>query len=479
MATRYLANTIDIHGGGADLIFPHHESEIAQSECATGVEPFARFWMHTAMVRHEGEKMSKSLGNLIMVRDLLDEWSPDAIRLYLGCHHYRDTWEYSREELAVHAERVEAWRRALEAVGGDDGDVDSAPAAAGFVAAMNRDLDTPTAVAELDDLADEIVRGAEAGRDVTAAQDVLQTLSQVFGLRLTTEGPAPEVVAGWDEHLRRFVRDAEVESPASEVRLASGATSAAAPPAPTVGTTEVEPASAGAEARAAAQPRDRGAVRTRRPPERIIQIGPGCVIAGLAIVALIVLGGVAVWAVGRMGSAAPAASAQLPPGQVPPSTVVTVNGEPITAQDLDNLVAINLVMTSLENGGQPTALTPEQRRQARSELLDQAIRNTLTLQAARSAGIGASSDMVDAEWLAWLRQTGMTPDQFAAFLTQAGASEDVFKAWLRDALTANLYLQQDIAPSADPEERMQAYEAWMQQQLETSQIQLYGAAQSQ
>jgi hypothetical protein len=132
-------------------------------------------------------------------------------------------------------------------------------------------------------------------------------------------------------------------------------------------------------------------------------------------------------------------------------------------------------MTSLESG-QPTALTPEQRQQAHSQMLDQAIRNTLTLQAARSAGIGAPDEMVEAEWLAWLRRSGMTPDQFTAFLNQSGATEQTFKSWLRDALTANLYLQQDIAPSQDPEERMQAYEAWMQQQLQTAQIQLYGEA---
>ncbi|MDQ3881249.1 MAG: cysteine--tRNA ligase, partial [Chloroflexota bacterium] len=89
MSMEYLGDRFEIHGGGSDLIFPHHESEIAQSEGATGVRPFVAFWMHTGMVHHEGEKMSKSLGNLVLVRDLLVDYPGDAIRLYLLSHHYR------------------------------------------------------------------------------------------------------------------------------------------------------------------------------------------------------------------------------------------------------------------------------------------------------------------------------------------------------------------------------------------------------
>ncbi len=99
MATQFLGETIDIHSGGADLLFPHHESEIAQVEAVTTKTPFTRFWMHVAMVRFEGEKMSKSLGNLVMVRDLLDDWTPDALRLYLGSHHYREAWQFDPQKL--------------------------------------------------------------------------------------------------------------------------------------------------------------------------------------------------------------------------------------------------------------------------------------------------------------------------------------------------------------------------------------------
>jgi L-cysteine:1D-myo-inositol 2-amino-2-deoxy-alpha-D-glucopyranoside ligase len=94
MAMRYLGDTIDIHGGGSDLIFPHHESEIAQSEGYTGKEPFVRYWMHVGMLRYQGEKMSKSLGNLVMAPVLLETYSPDAIRLALLSHRYRESWEY-------------------------------------------------------------------------------------------------------------------------------------------------------------------------------------------------------------------------------------------------------------------------------------------------------------------------------------------------------------------------------------------------
>src|SRR5919106_1626597 len=99
LAQHFLGEGLDIHGGGTDLMFPHHESEIAQSECVTRREPFARWWFHTAMVQLAGRKISKSLGNLIMVQDLLLKYSPDAIRLFLAGHHYRHIWQYDPEEL--------------------------------------------------------------------------------------------------------------------------------------------------------------------------------------------------------------------------------------------------------------------------------------------------------------------------------------------------------------------------------------------
>ena len=96
LAMRELDTTIDLHGGGSDLIFPHHECERAQSEAATG-QVFVRHWMHQAMVHMDGEKMSKSLGNLVFISDLRKEWEPGAIRLAALAHHYRDPWEWNDE----------------------------------------------------------------------------------------------------------------------------------------------------------------------------------------------------------------------------------------------------------------------------------------------------------------------------------------------------------------------------------------------
>src|SRR5262249_38225822 len=104
MATKYLGDSISLHGGGADLIFPHHTCEIAQSEHATGERPFVHTWMHCAMVFKDAEKMSKSLGNLVLVRrDLLPRFRPDAIRVMLLGHHYRAQWEYAAEDMETGA----------------------------------------------------------------------------------------------------------------------------------------------------------------------------------------------------------------------------------------------------------------------------------------------------------------------------------------------------------------------------------------
>lgn len=99
MATNTLGDQIDIHGGGIDLIYPHHEAEIAQSEGATNKKPFVKYWLHTGSVSYKGKKMSKSLGNLVMVSDLLKKFSANAIRWMLLSHHYRKPWEFNEKEL--------------------------------------------------------------------------------------------------------------------------------------------------------------------------------------------------------------------------------------------------------------------------------------------------------------------------------------------------------------------------------------------
>ena len=144
LALRELGTTIDLHGGGADLIFPHHECERAQSEAATG-EPFVRHWMHQAMVRMDGEKMSKSLGNLVFVSELRKEWEAMAIRLMLVENHYRTGWEWDDTRMPRAAERLEGWRAAGQGRGGLDA----------VRAALDDDLDTPAAVAAIDAAAGE------------------------------------------------------------------------------------------------------------------------------------------------------------------------------------------------------------------------------------------------------------------------------------------------------------------------------------
>ena len=155
LAMRELATTIDLHGGGSDLVFPHHECERAQSEAATG-EPFARHWMHQAMVRMDGEKMSKSLGNLVFVSDLLKDHDPAAVRLAVLGHHYRDSWEWRPAVMDEAAERLERWRAAA----GGEGPLGEVRAA------LDDDLDTPAALACVD-------AAAGRGEGVTAAAMLL------------------------------------------------------------------------------------------------------------------------------------------------------------------------------------------------------------------------------------------------------------------------------------------------------------------
>jgi len=155
LALRELGTTIDLHGGGSDLVFPHHECEAAQSEAATG-EPFVRHWMHQAMVRMDGEKMSKSLGNLVFVSELRKDWDARAIRLAVAAHHYRHSWEWTPSLMPVATDRLEQW----QAAGKGDAALDQVRAC------LDADLDTPGAVAAID----EAVR---AGHGVSEAAALL------------------------------------------------------------------------------------------------------------------------------------------------------------------------------------------------------------------------------------------------------------------------------------------------------------------
>jgi len=149
LALRELGTTIDLHGGGTDLIFPHHECERAQSEAATG-EPFVRHWMHTAMIAKDGQKMSKSLGNLVFVDELRTVWDARAIRLAIIEHHYRREWEWDDELMPRSDRRLRGWLAAARAAPVSAA-CDHDGVLADVRAALDDDLDTPAAVAIIDD----------------------------------------------------------------------------------------------------------------------------------------------------------------------------------------------------------------------------------------------------------------------------------------------------------------------------------------
>jgi len=151
LAMRELGPTVDLHGGGRDLVFPHHECENAQSEAVTG-RRFVRHWLHGGLVGLGGEKMSKSLGNLVFVGDLMKEWEPAVVRVALLDHHYRQDWDWEPAALEAAAERLDRWRRAPAA----SPDRRHAGRALELVRArLDDDLDVPGALRGLDELAED------------------------------------------------------------------------------------------------------------------------------------------------------------------------------------------------------------------------------------------------------------------------------------------------------------------------------------
>ena len=195
MAAKYLGDNIDIHGGGQDLIFPHHENEIAQSESFTEVEPFARFWLHNGMLRLGVEKMSKSLGNIVTLGEALERHSSDALRLFFLNSHYRSPLIYREDIVEAQERAAERLRRAatVESEGGDNDSLDPSPYHEKFIEAMDDDLNTPRALAVLFDMSRDINRAREEDRDISHAQSMLRELTGVLGLTLEepeTDGSA-------------------------------------------------------------------------------------------------------------------------------------------------------------------------------------------------------------------------------------------------------------------------------------------------
>ncbi len=192
MARRYLGNQVDIHGGGLDLVFPHHENEVAQSESATGVVPFARFWVHNGLLRMGGdEKMSKSLGNYVTVLDALKTYSSDAIRVWIFQSHYRSPATYDPEHLVAAERAVRRLRQAADIAAVDCAvgeSFDASHIKQRFIDAMDDDLNTPRALAAIFDLTREIFSAHSEGWDVSAGQSTLRELTGVLGITLEEPG---------------------------------------------------------------------------------------------------------------------------------------------------------------------------------------------------------------------------------------------------------------------------------------------------
>jgi L-cysteine:1D-myo-inositol 2-amino-2-deoxy-alpha-D-glucopyranoside ligase len=175
IALEYLGNTIDVQGGGSDLKFPHHEMSAAHAETATGIEPFARVFMHTGMVALDGTKMSKSLGNLVFVSKLLEQGvDPMAIRLTILNNHYRSDWEWFDRDLEVAQARLSQWRAAFVLPTGSSSVSDQ------LVAALSDDLDTPTALKLVDAWAQSSLDGM--GSSATAPKNMQNLVDALLGI---------------------------------------------------------------------------------------------------------------------------------------------------------------------------------------------------------------------------------------------------------------------------------------------------------
>jgi len=181
MSKHCLGDNFDIHGGGPDLPFPHHENEIAQSEAANGCA-FANLWMHAGAVRVNSEKMSKSLGNFFTIRDVLEKYNAEVVRLFLASVHYRSYIDYSESSLKEAQTKLERFYQALRGVQAVKGDLDNSYKAA-FEAAMNDDFNTPKAIAVLFELVNELNSATRSGNEnAPALAFQLTELAQSIGL---------------------------------------------------------------------------------------------------------------------------------------------------------------------------------------------------------------------------------------------------------------------------------------------------------
>ena len=199
MSTSLLGPQLDIHGGGLDVVFPHHENEIAQSEGFTGASPFARFWVHNGLLHPTGdaeEKMTRHEGNFVSIRDTLARHHRDAIRLFLLSSHYRSPRAYNEEEIESQARAVERMRSALRESPVENGDsLEVESYRKQFTEAMDDDLNTSRAIAVLFDLARDINRSRGEEKDIRSGQEMLRELGGVLGLSFQEPESSDSVAA--------------------------------------------------------------------------------------------------------------------------------------------------------------------------------------------------------------------------------------------------------------------------------------------
>lgn len=211
MTAAHFGEVFDIHGGGLDLIFPHHENEIAQSRCAHGTAVMANVWLHSGFLTIAGDKMSKSLGNFYTVRELLDEFPGEALRLAILSAHYRQPLDFTKEKVAQARQTLDRWYGVLRTAG----DVPAGDVPAEFMAALMDDLNTPLAISVLHELANAYHKaGDDAGR--LAAASALKAATNLMGF-LTQ---APEAWFKWQPAGASGLDDAAIEQAIAD-RLAA------------------------------------------------------------------------------------------------------------------------------------------------------------------------------------------------------------------------------------------------------------------
>jgi cysteinyl-tRNA synthetase len=201
MSKALLGEEFDIHGGGIDLIFPHHENEVAQSRCCAGTDKMAQVWMHNGFLQVEGEKMSKSLGNFFTIRDLLGEWPGEVLRLQMLMTHYRQPIDWTKER-SEEAKKI--WLSWLELGEKHQCDLSGGEVASGVLDALRDDLNTPKAIAELHQLASAAKKGNEgAARDLVSSCVFMGILSQESRGSIAKEDGSSEIA----EDMKTYIED--------------------------------------------------------------------------------------------------------------------------------------------------------------------------------------------------------------------------------------------------------------------------------